>query len=134
MSGNTHKEGMGKYEEARLKKDDTCRLLSKWHKLFKLTEKSEEDTANMQKVLDHILKRTVTIDGQKTQLKIEQLQDTKSYQDIWNKLGCTNKLKKKNVVSYGEFTDKKGVINPGTKTEKPVRNTDKQTTTPAPNK
>ena len=115
LSRNTHKEGMGKYEDMRLKKDDTCRLLSKWHKLFKIEQKTEQDTANMQKVLDHLLKRTVTIDGQKTQLKIEQLQDPKSYQDIWNKLGCT--IKKKKVVSYGEYTNKDGRILPSTKTE-----------------
>jgi hypothetical protein len=117
---NVPKEGMSKYDDARLKKDDFCRLLSKWHKLFKITNKSEDNNKNMDKVLKFILSRTITLDGQKTQVTKEQLENPTTYQDIRNKLGCKKKVKKNNT-DYVEVTDNTGNLNPATQQQIKVK-------------
>jgi hypothetical protein len=74
----------------------------------------------MDKVLKFILSRTITLDGQKTQVTKEQLENPTTYQDIRNKLGCKKKVKKNNT-DYVEVTDNTGNLNPATQQQIKVK-------------
>jgi hypothetical protein len=59
----TPKEGWSKYDENRLKKDDTCRLLSKWNKIVKLAQNGvdvEKNREILDRIITHLKKRGLT--------------------------------------------------------------------------
>ena len=102
---------IGKFDPARLNRDSKCQLISKWHRLSKIQQKTDQETQDMNKVLDELKTRTITINNQKTPVDTQKLQtDVQYYKLIWTTLGC--KKKKKTNLDYTEFTDTTGQKNP----------------------
>ena len=71
------REGWGKYDENRLKKDDTCTLLRKWNRLKTKGENTEANQTIIKNIEAHLLKRNLKpeqfeAERQKCKEKVDQ--------------------------------------------------------------
>ena len=81
----TPREGWSKYDENRLKKDDTCTLLRKWNRLKTKGGESPEVQENIKNIEAHLLKRNLKpeqFEAERAKCKTKVVEPTKPAGDM----------------------------------------------------